>query len=265
LSAAELARYRRDGYLVREHVFGSADVAALGLAADAAASRVGALCAAGSTYHLDGKRFVDVDHVTVQFEHAPRSERIRVIEPVHELAEGFDALVDDPRLVVPMQQLVGARKLALWTDKLNLKPPHGGSAFGWHQDAPYWIHDCAHVERLPNVLVAIDDAHEANGCFRVIRGSHRAGCLPGTADGSQLGGFYTDPGSFDAGRQVAMRLPAGSVVFFSPFAVHGSGHNGSDQPRRAVVLTYQPGGHPMLKSGRCRDVGVPLAHGSDAS
>ena len=254
LTDDELAAYRRDGFLVRERVFDAKEVALLQAAADLAAQRAWKAAASGSTYHLDGKRFVDAGYRTVQFEHAPGSELVRVIEPVSELAEPLHALVDDPRLVLPMRQLVGADAIALWTDKLNLKPPREGSAFGWHQDSPYWIHDCDHVDRLPNVMVTFDDAWEANGCFRVIRGSHTRGCLPGTADGSQLAGFYTNPDCFDEADQVALEAPAGSAIFFDPHTVHGSQPNKSDLPRRAMVITYQPAGFPQLKSGRVRNV-----------
>jgi ectoine hydroxylase-related dioxygenase (phytanoyl-CoA dioxygenase family) len=51
-----------------------------------------------------------------------------------------------------------------------------------------------------------------------------------------------------------MVVAAGSLVFFSPHSVHGSLPNRSDRPRRALVLTYQPAGHPMLKSGVVRNV-----------
>lgn len=254
LSAQELADYRRDGYLIRPAVFTPEEVAVLQRAAEQAANRAHSDAADGETYHLDGKRFVDVGHMTVQYEHSPGSELIRVIEPVHELHPAFDGLIDDERLVAPMRQLVGADALALWTDKLNLKRPREGSAFGWHQDSPYWIHDCDHVDQLPNVMVTFDAASEANGCFRVIRGSHLRGCLPGTADGSQLGGFYTDPDSFDEGDQVAMEAPAGSAIFFDPHTVHGSLPNTSDEARRAIVITYQPAGYPTLKSGEVRNV-----------
>lgn len=256
LSTQELEAYRRDGYLIRAGVFGPAEVAVFQQASEQAAARAQAACADGTTYHLDGKRFVDVKHMTVQFEHQPGSELVRVIEPVHELAPAFDALIDDARLVAPMRQLVGAEALALWTDKLNLKQPRQGSAFGWHQDSPYWVHDCAHVDLLPNVMVTFDDASVANGCFRVIRGSHRQGCLPGTADGSQLGGFYTDPAAFEEADQVPMEAPAGSAIFFDPHTVHGSEPNLSDAPRRAIVITYQPAGFPALKSGRVRNVSM---------
>jgi ectoine hydroxylase-related dioxygenase (phytanoyl-CoA dioxygenase family) len=248
-----LTCYQEDGFFVREAVFGAQELVLLRDAADRAVAVAQQLSERGRTYHLDGKRFVDVDHVTIQFEHVPGSEQVRVIEPVHELDGRFDALIDDPRIVRPMSGLIGQERVALWTAKLNLKVAGNGSGFGWHQDSPYWIHDCAHVDLLPNVMVAFDEASEANGCLRVVRGSHRQGCLPGTSDGTQLGGFFTSPDHFDESQQVALEVPAGSLIFFSPHVVHGSQPNQSAQPRRAIVLTYQPGDQPMLKNGRVRN------------
>ena len=107
---------------------------------------------------------------------------------------------------------------------------------------------------LPNVYLAFDDADEDNGCLRVIRGSHREGCLPGRADGSELGGFFTDPGCFDERDQVALEVKAGSLVFFDPHTIHGSLPNRSDRSRRAIIMTYQPAGFPMLKTGQIQNV-----------
>lgn len=256
LTAAEAAAYQRDGFVIREAVFGPAENAELCAAAERAAARAAGLVAQGRTYHLDGNRFVDVGHVTVQFEHTSHSRTIRVIEPVHELDSRLGALVDDARLVEPMRDLLGCERVALWTDKLNLKRAGEGSGFRWHQDSPYWIHDSDDVDRLPNVYLALDAADRNNGCLRIVRGSHAAGCLPGIGDGSQLGGFFTDPACFDEAHEVALEVPAGSLAFFSPHAVHGSQPNRSPRPRRALVLTYQPGDRPMLKSGLTRNVGI---------
>lgn len=255
LSETEQRSYASDGFLIRESAFDTTEVDVLRGAVEQAALQAMELAETGTTYILDGKRFVDAGYTTVQFEPDPGSDTIRVVEPVHELDERLNELLDDPRIVEPMRDLVGAEHLAVWTDKLNLKRPHEGSGFGWHQDSPYWVHDCDHVDQLPNVLVALDAASEENGCFRVIRGSHTRGCLAGISDGSQLGGFYTDPAQFDEQQQVPMVVPAGSLVFFNAHSVHGSFPNRSAQPRRALVLTYQPAGFPMLKSKRVRNVG----------
>jgi hypothetical protein len=256
LSSEELRRYKETGYLIREKVFTITEVLALQVAAERAVENALRMCEKGTTYILDGKRFVDVDYLTVQFEPGVGNDNVRVIEPVNELDSELDQLVADPRLTEPMKSLVGAEKIALWTAKLNLKRPHEGSGFGWHQDSPYWIHDCNHVDQLPNVMIAFDDANEKNGCFKVISGSHTEGCLPGKDDGTQLGGFYTNTDNFDETDQVAMEVPAGSLIFFDPHTVHGSSSNSSSHPRRVIIITYQPAGFPQLKSGQIRNIEI---------
>jgi hypothetical protein len=254
LTPDENEQYAADGFFVRTAVFAPDEVAALrDVAERTAAAAAKAARTADRAYGLDGKRFADVGDATVQFEHSPGSETVRVIEPARAFAAEWEAVIDDPRIVEPMRGLIGTERIALWTDKLNLKRPREGSGFRWHQDSPYWIHDCAHVDLLPNVMLVLDDASEANGCFRVVCGSHRHGCLPGTDDGSQLGGFFTDPRCFDETLQVPMEVPAGSLVFFNPHTVHGSGPNRSNQPRRALIVTYQPADHPTLKTRRVRN------------
>ena len=208
----------------------------------------------GTPYEVDGNRYVDAGAVTVQLEHRPGSPALRVVEPFRALDPVFDRLVDDARLVEPMRDLVGTERVGLWTDKLNFKPPHEGSGFRWHQDSPYWAHACRHLDQLPNVMLALDDADSANGCLRVVRGSHRHGLLPGRQDDGLLDPLFTDPRHFDEQAQVAAEMPAGSLVFFSPHTVHGSEPNRSDRMRRAMVLTYQPGGHDQFKApGPARD------------
>jgi ectoine hydroxylase-related dioxygenase (phytanoyl-CoA dioxygenase family) len=53
-----------------------------------------------------------------------------------------------------------------------------------------------------------------------------------------------------------LEVPAGSLVFFNPHIVHGSEPNESDKPRRAFIMTYQPGNNPMLKSGLIDNIEV---------
>jgi len=190
----------------------------------------------------------------VQYEHEAGSDTIRVIEPVQHLDPGINALVRDLRIVNPIRDILGQEAIAVWTNKLNLKRAQGGSGFGWHQDSPYWIHDSRHVDLLPNVYVAFDDANRANGCLQVIDRSHVNGCLPGTSNGTQLGGFFTDPDCFSEADAVALEVKAGSMAFFDAHVIHGSEPNRSDSARRAIVMTYQPGGHPMLKTGEISDI-----------
>ena len=71
-----------------------------------------------------------------------------------------------------------------------------------------------------------------------------------------LGPLFTDPRHFDEKAQVAAEMPAGSLIFFSPHTVHGSEPNQSDRMRRAMVLTYQPGGHDQFKAPGPRETGA---------
>ena len=253
LTDEERQQWLDHGYFVRRNCFEAAEITALTAAVQRAAAAADRQASSGNTYYLDGKRFVDIGSATVQYEPNEHPDEIRVIEPVHLFDPEINDLVDDPRLTVPTQGLIGSETLALWTIKLNLKPP-GGSAFGWHQDSPYWMHACSHVDLLPNVMLVLDDQTETNGCFRVIRGSHKRGILPGTNDGTQLGGFYTDSEQFDLDQQILLEVAAGSLIFFSPHSVHGSEKNTSNLPRRALIATYQPPGYPLLKTGKHRPV-----------
>lgn len=266
LDADESRRYRELGFFCRESVFDPARLEELRSAAERVAGQAGRevrsidRTRSGSEvpepeYVIDGNRYVEVAGSTVQFEHHAGSETIRVIEPFHHLDPTFEALIEDPRIVVPLCGVLGEERIALWTDKLNLKRPHEGSGFRWHQDSPYWSHACGHCDRLPNVMITLDDADRENGCFRLIPGSHRKGFLPGIQDGSTLGPLFTDPAAFDARDEWLAELPAGSLVVFDAHTVHGSEPNRSDRARRAIVLTYQPPDHPMFKVTGTRNVG----------
>lgn len=256
ITSHEREAWERDGFFIRQAVFSAAELAALRDAAERAADRAkAAFGAAEDAYTIDGNRYLEAGRATIQLEHRPDSDTIRVIEPFHHFDSRFDALLGDPRLVEPMRDLVGSEVVALFTDKLNLKRPREGSGFRWHQDSPYWVFNCAHVDRLPNVMLALDDASEENGCLRVVRGSHRRGLLPGLEGEGTLGPLFTDPRAFDERDAVSAAMPAGSLLFFSPHSVHGSRPNASEAPRRALVLTYQPGGHRMFKVDRVLDCG----------
>jgi hypothetical protein len=256
LTPEERCAYDDDGFFARERAFGPEEVAELQAAAERAVERAAAGVPDCADYSYDGNRYREAAGSTIQYEHHPGSDTIRVVEPFHHLDPLLDRLIDDRRLVEPARGLVGDERVALFTDKLNLKRPREGSRFRWHQDSPYWAHFFGELHRLPNVMLTLDDAYEGNGCFRVIPGSHRRGLLPGVEGDGELGALFTDPACFDERDQVLIEVPAGSLIFFSPHTVHGSRPNRSDAARRAFVVTYQPGGHRMFKVDAKREAGT---------
>ena len=256
LSDEEKRSYAEDGFFIRECVFSAAEIDELRDAVeDCAARATAAVERGGEEYEIDGNRYCEASGSTIQFEHQPGSGTIRVIEPFHHLHERIDRLIDDVRFVEPTRDLIGDERISLFTDKLNLKRPGEGSGFRWHQDSPYWAHFFPEVERLPNLMLSLDDANEANGCLRVIPGSHRHGMLPGLGGRGVLGPLFTDPDFFDESLQVPAVMAAGSMLFFHASTVHGSEPNESTERRRVLVFTYQPGAGRMFKTDAKREVG----------
>ena len=255
LSDAERRAWEQDGFFLRPAVFSAGELEGLRAAAERVV-QIATRAAADpdADYAVDGNRYLEAAGATIQLEHREGSTTVRVIEPFRHLDPRFDAVIDDPRIAEPMRDLVGEEYIALFTDKLNLKRPREGSGFRFHQDSPYWAFDCAHLDRLPNVMLMLDDASPENGCLYVVRGSHRKGLLPGQEGKGTLGPLFTDPRAFDERLAVPAAAPAGSLLFFSPHTVHGSKPNTSDLPRRVLVLTYQPSGHRTFKKDEKRDV-----------
>ena len=114
----------------------------------------------------------DVDAAVVAAKAAYRKWRLVPAPKRGEILFRFGALVADPRVVTPLCGVLGTDRIALWTDKINLKRGREGSGFRWHQDSPYWSHVCGHCDRLPNCMITLDDADRENGCSR---GSPRSG------------------------------------------------------------------------------------------
>ena len=259
LRPEERKAYAESGFFARAGVIGARELEALREAAErvvAIAEQAAERAGEGDAYQVDGNRYVEALRSTIQFEHREGSRTIRVVEPFHHLDPELDRLLADPRIVAPVCGILESDRVALWTDKLNLKRPREGSGFRWHQDSPYWAHACNHCEKLPNVMITLDDADRENGCFRLIPGSHARGFLPGLADGTRLGPLFTDPAHFEVGRQWLAELPAGSLVFFDSHIVHGSEPNRSARARRAMVVTYQPPGHAMFKADGTRELAL---------
>lgn len=256
LSAEERRQYREEGYFVRECVFGEDDLRRLRAAVERIHVRISdAKSDTDPIQRLEGRKFQTTLGSVVKWEWNDEEGAIRSMEPIHHLDRDVDALIDDDRLLVPAGALVGCDRVSLFTDKLNFKRP-GGSPFPWHQDAPYWAFGCSHLDQLASMQIYLDDATFENGCLWVVPGSHTRGHIPPPAQDGALQRLYTDIGALEGLEPKPLIAPAGSVIFFDGYIVHGSKSNHTHSDRRAIILTYQPEGQPMWNRDAIR---VPFA------
>lgn len=238
-----------EGYLVEEQRFPGAELDRLHHAVEQVSVEVTARArrpGAGPEHRLaDGHRIQFSSRAGIQWEWADGSQAIRLIEPCDHLHPALGALFDDERLLDPVRRELGRSDVAPFTSKLNFKRAAEGSQFPWHQDYPYWyVAVGRQAADVVTAVVFLDDATAGNGALQVLPGSHRAG--PVRRDPCDPTGFLADPAAIDAGGERTLEVPAGSVVWFGAFLVHRSSPNTSARHRRAVLLSWQPGGRPRL-------------------
>lgn len=151
----------------------------------------------------------------------------------------FTRAVAHPRLVAVLTELIGPN-VQLHHTKMLVKPPEKGAPFPMHQDYPYFPHE---RHSLLAASVHLDDTDEANGCLRVVPGSHRGGPIEATGPSHTLEVPLEDGTPLPAA--------AGDAVIFNYLTIHGSGVNTSDRTRRNVLFQYRdPEDPPVLRDGR---------------
>ncbi|MCC6446262.1 MAG: phytanoyl-CoA dioxygenase family protein [Armatimonadetes bacterium] len=145
-----------------------------------------------------------------------------------------------PAITQMASELIGHPHLRVWHDQIQYKPPMVGSQTGWHQDFPAW--PVLSPPDLVTAWVALDDVTLANGCMRMVPGSHRWGESPGLGSGEDFAPRY-DPSRIPEGAEVKVEpveVRAGECSFHHCLTWHGSDINRSDRPRRAIAVHYMP-------------------------
>jgi ectoine hydroxylase-related dioxygenase (phytanoyl-CoA dioxygenase family) len=171
----------------------------------------------------------------------------------------FLALARDPDIVDLVSDAIG-QDLILWGCHVFCKPAGDGYETPWHQDGHYWpIRPLATC----TVWLALDPSTEANGCLRVIPGSHRAQHLHEhlheDRDDLTLSQRMAD-GSFDEAQAVSLELQPGQMSLHDVYMIHGAAANRSTQRRTGVALRYMPSTSHFDRSLRPLDgkTGVPV-------
>jgi len=140
----------------------------------------------------------------------------------------------DERLLDVLEPLIGPN-IMFWSDKVVFKAEDVAENTPWHQDWAYW-HGCHKL----NAWVALDDVDPANGCLKLVPGSHGwATEHDGVAAPGAGFGHRVDPRHIDEAQVVTAAVPAGSVVIFHDLTLHASYPNTSGRERWAAICTYK--------------------------
>lgn len=167
---------------------------------------------------------------------------------------GFHDILWNPAFLIPASQLLQG-SVRFWHDQLFCKPAKHGGNVAWHQDYSYWTRTkpLAHL----TCWTGLDKSTKSNGCLQYIAGSHRWDLLPVTGlagDMNAIQDVLSDEQWEMFNNPVAIELEPGEASFHHPLLVHGSAHNETDFPRRAVVLN-------VVRDGVHSETDEPLLNG----
>jgi ectoine hydroxylase-related dioxygenase (phytanoyl-CoA dioxygenase family) len=221
LTQAELERYRREGFLVVEDILAREEV----------------------------DRFVSYE--------AQQAPHWRDRLDNHTRDPEWARVAMHPRMVSAARQILGSPPMIVQTMYLEKYPAAEGKGTAPHQDTHY-------LPNEPNTLMAcwlaMSDTDGENGGLVVLPGSHTGGLLEthkatnlkdhqvwesehlmrdrGGKEWTQV--FYSfEIDKLESDRLLALRVPAGSGVFFSGMTVHGSyGNRSRDRVRRAFATHF---------------------------
>ena len=207
LTADEIERYNRDGYLKGYQIFDPAEIDDLRGYFDRILEET--LAAGGDSYSI--------------------------ISAHLKFGRVYD-LVSHPKIVAYVQDILGEDAIC-WGSHFFCKMPHDGKKVAWHQDASFWP---LTPSKTVTVWLAIDEATIENACMRFVSGSHHHGHLTyrmsEAGENNVLNQTVDDVDQF--GTEIDVELAAGSVSLHNDLLLHGSEANDSDQRRCGLTLRY---------------------------
>lgn len=155
------------------------------------------------------------------------------------LFKWLNDLVQDPRVVDPVAQLIGPDVL-LWNTIFWIKEAGSDSFVSWHQDTKYWG---LSSDQVVTAWIALSPAGIEEGCMRVMPGSHRGETLAHEdsyhADNMLTRGqqIHLEDREIEA---VHMPLGIGEMSIHNYRLAHASGPNLGTDRRIGISMHYMP-------------------------
>ncbi len=157
----------------------------------------------------------------------------------HLLVTWLNELIRHPRILDPVEKILGPDILC-WGSGFFIKNPHDKARVTWHQDSTYWGLSSPAVA---TAWVAFTPSNTANGCMRVVPGTHMLRQLPHKdtfAPDNLLSRGQEIAVEVDNSRAVDIVLEPGQMSLHHVLLVHGSEPNNSHWRRVGFAIRYLP-------------------------
>lgn len=162
---------------------------------------------------------------------------MRIGHGLHLVDEEFASVCRDAAVGGALAQLVAPPLKLIQSAVVYKQPRDTVVQFGSHQDAWYLTTE---PESLVLAFVPLDDTDVGNGCLEVLPGSHRAPLTRRMTLGPA--GFKSESDAAVADRRLEtlpttpVPLARGDALYVHGRTFHASKPNGSDRPRRALIV-----------------------------
>jgi ectoine hydroxylase-related dioxygenase (phytanoyl-CoA dioxygenase family) len=227
VSAEELARFKRDGYVHLKGVMSEAEMSVIDDAYQAFLDR---------RIQVEGRDFNDM--TTGEFGTDPTSYAIVNVMLPRKYLPSLQGNLFERRAASIARQLCGDGMEIDFDQLLAKQPFREDAVFAWHQDQAYWIE--TPDRRTATCWLAVDDSTLANGCMQFLPGSQHEPVRPhrplhGDREASHT--LVTDlrPGE----KTTPVEIKRGDITVHCEGVLHGSGGNSSASRRRAYIVAFR--------------------------
>jgi len=235
LTAAQREQFEREGYLVLPAVFSGEEIGRMRAEADRILELIlnSSVALRRRSGRLDWRELTDGTQI------------VRKIQPINDLSDYLAEISNDPRLIVPLRQIMGNEPI-LMEEKLNYKQPlphrvegieirSTDDRFPVHNDWAYYRSE-NYPQDILSSAISLDDSTPESGPIHVWPGSHRK-----HLEHEQVPiGLQVNSALIDHNGGVDILAPAGSVMIFHALLVHNSRPNTSGRPRRIMIYSHYP-------------------------
>jgi non-heme Fe2+,alpha-ketoglutarate-dependent halogenase len=169
----------------------------------------------------------------------PPSKHGSVYGHTHTFLRWVYRMMTHPNVLNAVESILGPN-LVVRDSGWFVKMPGDSKYISWHQDATYWG---LHPPTVTTAWIAISESIPANGCMRILPGSHKNSLLPHQET-------YAPDNALSRGQEIAVEvreeqavdvvLQPGQMSLHDVAIVHGSNANRSDRPRIGIAVRYMP-------------------------